>query len=139
MDPYEIIPGKSVGRYDIGAGYDGIIELLRIETIPYKTADNNYEKKIITADIIFWFENGELIQIMVRNDFKGKVNGKVGIGSYLRDVEKYIGKPVESGQIIEMVYIIKDLPGISFGLQDNDIDEEWDEKNAPIENIFVFK
>ncbi|MBO4865511.1 MAG: hypothetical protein J5582_02910 [Ruminococcus sp.] len=139
MDLYEIIPGKSVGRYNIGANYDSIIELLSTENILFRTADNNYEKKIITADIVFWFEEEALIQIMVCNDFKGKVNGKVGIGSYLSDVEKYIGKPEDSGQIIETVYMIKDVPGISFGLQDNDIDDEWDEKTAPIENIFVFE
>ena len=84
-------------------------------------------------------EDEELIRIMVRNDFKGKVYGKVGIGSYLSDVEKYIGKPEESGQFIETVYIIKDLPGIGFELQDNEIEEEWDDKTAPIETISVFK
>lgn len=76
---------------------------------------------------------------MVYNDFKGKVKGKVGIGSYLSDVEKFIGRPEEDGQNIETIYIIKDLPGICFELQDNDIDEEWNENTAPIETISVFK
>lgn len=139
MDFYEIIPGKSVGRYSIGANYDSIIEHLRTEKIPYKTTDNNYVKKINTADIVFWFKDKVLIQIMVYNDFKGKVKGKVGIGSYLSDVEKFIGRPEEDGQNIETIYIIKDLPGICFELQDNDIDEEWNENTAPIETISVFK
>lgn len=72
---------------------------------------------------IFWVDNktNKIFQIGVKGDFKGKFQGKIGLGSTLLDVQKYIGE--WRGEFD--VYVLPEYPGICFELKDIDhYDEE---------------
>ena len=76
---------------------------------------------------------------MAYGSFDGKFADRFGVGSYLCDIEDYLGEKASEKLV---TYLFTSVDGICFEL--NDIDDDWDDKewfkaNAPIEYISIFK
>ena len=132
MSLNDIVPGKRVGKFELGMPSSQLLQSL---------SDYRKEQRIScfvvwTEHIGFWIDESSLTvtQILVRGNYPGKVLGKVGIGDTLADVEKSFGKVIYEPYTWE----IQGFPGVAFELSQNDIYEDWDERDIPIETICVF-
>jgi len=132
IDKKDIVPEKRIGKIRLGMNYDKLIKLLKFTE--YTKEERASCFVIISDSIQMWVNKTSKVitQILVYNNFKGKINGKIGIGSTLKDVEKYIGKYEEDLG----VYKVKNCPGVCFELEDAD---DCDENTAPIECISIYK
>lgn len=127
-----IVPAVGIGNIKLGMTKAELTD---------KIGESFKEKKLgigCRLDIenaAFWTgEDGRVWQIGVRGDFKGKFRDTIGIGSTLRDVEKYIGNYAP----VYYTYELEGIKGICFELEDIDT-KPWDERTAPIEWIFVYE
>ena len=130
----EICPGYGIGKYLLG---DNLVNILDKIIGEYKESEEEDGSSVIMIDNAgFWFDkNKRLTQIGVTYGFLGKYCN-VGIGDTLVDVKENIGSFYEEYDD----YLIKGVKGLAIALDDNDdYDSEWDEMNAPIEWIFVYK
>jgi hypothetical protein len=126
-----IIPGKGVGKYQLGMSCDDLTSLLPLFT---KEQRESYFV-VYSGNFSFWIDEKTLTvtQIGVSGNYQGKILDKVGIGDTLVEVEEHFGK----SEYVLYVWEIVGLDGIALELEDNDIDEDWDEMLAPIESIYV--
>ncbi len=114
-----------------------------VDLINQLTGKYTIEKRVKTTVINYnsfsFFisvDNNRVFQISVGNKFDGKFLGKIGIGSTLADIEKYVGKWEEE---LDM-YILPDYKGVSFELKDiENFDEDWIEHKMPIEWINIYE
>lgn len=129
----EVIPGKRIGNYWIGLNKEDIIDDLE-SACEVREREDGFS--IYTFEnFSLWFEtNGELVQIGVREGFSGNYK-TISIGSTMKDVEKIFGGYEEDGD----QYLITGLEGICFELGDLDDRDDWNELEAPIEWILVYK
>ncbi|WP_141504459.1 hypothetical protein [Paenibacillus luteus] len=127
-----IIPGKSIGQFEIGCKRETLVSLIGQG---YKTEIRSNCIVIKMETLWFWIDEEEIVfQIRAFNGFYGKFDGKIGIGETLEDVESHYGKSINE----DYVYLITCIPGICFELKDvNDLDDVWYEMSAPIESIYV--
>ena len=128
----EIIPGERIGPYKPGAPDPERQAFWKNCTVREIQKGVVYE----SDEMSFWFDTDKnhVFQILVEGNSKARFNGRIGIGSTLVDVEKHVGQWYDELD----VYLLKDFPGICFALADNEIDEEWVEREASIEYICIF-
>jgi hypothetical protein len=132
-----IIPNAQIGFLKIGAGKSDITSISKDFSIKHLPAHDLY----VGGDIQIWLHRATncVTQIMVYDSFGGKFANRFGIGSYLCDIEKYLGE--KASEKLD-TYLFTSVKGICFELRD--IDDDWDDKewykaNAPIEYISIFK
>ncbi|MBF6589813.1 MAG: hypothetical protein IVW57_04685 [Ktedonobacterales bacterium] len=66
-----------------------------------------------SAAVDFWAEDGAVIQVMVRGDYRGTIQGKVGIGATLGEAEAALG-PIGEDDVGNPS--ASALPGMSFAV-----------------------
>lgn len=132
----KIIPNTQIGLVKIGDGKSDIASISKDFLIKHLPEHDLY----IGCDIQIWLHRAAnyVTQIMAYNCFDGKFADRFGIGSYLCDIEDYLGEKAseELGS-----YFFRSAEGICFELDDIDddwVDEEWFKANAPIEFITIF-
>lgn len=127
----KIIPGEGIDKYKLGVNVSHIIKYLNDE---YMIKERDDGSCVITIEnAMFWFdENRLLFQIGVTKGYNGKIDGKIGIGDTLNDVQKEIGTFYEEGDD----YLITNLKGVALELSD---DDDWNELTTPIEWIYVYR
>ena len=82
------------------------------------------------------FNTATAVSVAVcRAGFEGKYMDVIGIGNTLKDVNKLGFDCYED----KYDYLISGVGGIAFELGDTDSDYDWNEKEAPIEWIFVYQ
>jgi len=125
-----IIPGVGISNIKLGITKERLLEFI---------GESYQERALETGSIIvienakFWIaSDGKVDQIGVEKDFEGKYEEKIGLGSTLNDLKRYIGDYVQ----VYDTYELKDTKGICFELEDID---DWDELRAPIDHIYVFR
>lgn len=129
----EIIAGKRIGNLKLNISKE---ELITIIGNDYKEIMQETCSIIEIENARFWISSdGKVDQIGVGKDFKGKYKNVIGIGSTLTEVKRYIGKYIN----VYDTYEIEKESGICFELKDVEEWEQWDELNAPIEFIYVFR
>jgi len=101
-----------------------------------KTREQLPELEVLDfGSVQIWLRAGRVDQIGVRKGYRGRLNGTIGIGSSIRDVEAAIG-PVSEDE--EDNLIVLRSPGWCFET------EQWrghdlaDNGDAPITYIWVF-
>lgn len=134
-DKHKIIPGIRVGKYYLGMSINELLNNLSKEHINYQIQPLNNPVKIKTSNITFWIKDDLIDQIMVHNNFSGKFRDFIGIGSTLSDVLNFVGNWKSGYYDIAPIYVLVDVPGICFELEDEDY---WDEKEAPIKYISIY-
>ena len=133
----EIIPEVRIGEFCLGSPIEDIKSIIVGE---YTIRDKNsgmaeFAVRFDMENFSLWFVNGLLQQIGVYEGFLDKLNGKIGIGNSLPDIHMTCGETYKEFDD----WLIKGINGICFELADNDDDEEWDELQAPICAIYVYK
>ena len=82
-----------------------------------------------SACVDFWTDSdNQVYQVMVHDDYAGKLLGKIGVGSLLSDIEQFLG-PLST---IDDSLVVKGLAGIAF-------EPEIDMPDSPIIEIYVWK
>lgn len=135
MKTNAIIPGKSIGIFQLGWKKH---ELLSHFNNNYEIKDLNTEQKVFYNGFRFWInkQSETVKQISVLDSFDGKLFGKIGLGSTLKDIENNLGKWQDN---YDDVYTLPEHKGVCFELKDVDTpDEEWNEEQMPINVISVF-
>ena len=89
-----------------------------------------------SAMVDLWAGNGRVAQIMVHDGYRGKLMGKIGLGSTIADIERYIGA-VEEDEDDSLV--IRDFPGLFFEIEGYfpDLQKDPAYRYAPIKEIYV--
>ena len=132
-----VVEASHIGEFYIGMSKKELLRLLNTEY--EEDTERNHYIVIETGNAMFWIdrESSKIKQIGVTKGFEGKFRDKIGIGSTLTNVLKYIGNYKE----VYDTYELEDIPGICFELEDVDEwdwDGDWEELAAPIEWIFVY-
>lgn len=129
----EVINGKSINGFQINWSTDDLINKIGKR---YSKKDLSECYLIKYKNFRFWInkKTNKIYQIGVTGDYSGKFLNKIGIGSTLEDVKKYVGEWQEDLD----VYIIPKYEGVCFELAENDIEEEWIEDKMPINAIYVY-
>jgi hypothetical protein len=134
METNIIIAGKEIAGFQLGWTLEDLLQKIGTNY----TSERRSETTVIYYKCFTFFildHDNKVEQITVGMDFQGKFLGKIGIGSTLQDVEKYIGKWEDDLD----VYIVPQYKGICFELADNGIEEEWIEELMPIEWISIYE
>ncbi|WP_102272009.1 hypothetical protein [Cytobacillus massiliigabonensis] len=126
----EIIPGERIGIFRLGCKVETFKKNL---TNQYQIEDREGKYIILEENFKFWVDKTSetITQITVFNKFQGRFKERIGIGSTLDELQRYIGNWQEQFG----VYIIPEYPGICFELLD---EECWDECKSPIEYISIY-
>lgn len=136
MKDGEIIPGERIGDIMLGISKE---ELLGKIGERYSERNTAAGLLIESGNTRFWIgEDETLIQIGVGKGFLGKLYGKIGIGSTLRDVKTYMGG-YDDSDTLYVTYGIEGIEGFYFECEDEGEDEEWDELTDRIEYMYVYK
>lgn len=128
-----IIPGKSVGEFQIGWTKNELFSRNLIDrdyTNQYMPESCIHEKN---RNIVIHINENNIIQeIVAMNNYKGKVNGIFGIGDCLKDFRDQI-KYETSEYDSEGYFYFPDIPGLRL------LAERWNEDGSkPIESISIF-
>lgn len=138
----DIIPGVGIGPFQLGADESSILQI----SSNFSVRRSSDTSRIYTGnDIMIWvdMESGKIDQVLVEGSFQGKLLGKFGIGSYLREIEEHLGEKVKIESEITCVYEFPSLPGVCFELEDVDVPDDVlianpYEELAPIQCISVY-
>ena len=137
MQSGDILPGIGIGNIKLGMNLNDVEKI-----IPNSSIQHLPEFYILHGgDIKVWINISTncVTQIMVFGTFKGKLMNEFGIGSHLSAIEQKLNQVAQEEHY---VYIIKNLKGICFELEE--IEEDWDnidwfKSNSKINFISVFK
>lgn len=130
----QIIPGKRIGKFQLGWRLDELINHLEFEyTIEH------YPNEIITImSNDFWFTLNKtkgLYSIYSMGKYQGKYNNLVGLGSILTDIHGDLNYELDEEFLYDTMwwrFKPRDVQGIHFQTE-----EEWDDR-TPIFSIQVF-
>lgn len=133
----DIIPGKCIGRIELGKNVSVLLE----QSDDFTIRDLSECQLYIGADVQVWVDKTRkmITQIMVYGDFGGTFMGKFKIGSFLGQIEEWLGESAYEDD--DDVYVFESQKGICFELEDVEGDwgcMTWVKYNAPIEYISVF-
>lgn len=125
-----ILPGIGIGAIKLNMTKKELLDLIGTN---FKERMRDDSSIIEVENAKFWIaKDHRLDQIGVYGDFSGKYKNCIGIGSTLQDVTTHIGEYIQVYDTFEL----KNDKGICFELEDI---EDWDERTAPIEAIYVFR
>lgn len=126
----DIIPAVGIGNIRLNSTKEDLLKFLKGD---FKERFREVDSIIEIENAKFWIANdGKVDQIGVEGDFRGKYKDAIGLGSTLKDVKNLVGNYVNVYDTYEMEVD----KGICFELEDID---EWDELEAPIDHIYVFR
>ena len=142
---WDILPNVGIGQFHILDRWDKVIDYLKAQNIEYFVKKNRTYYSIVTNNIRVSFnKNQQIFAISVFNNFQGKINGCVGLGSTLKDVKDCLGEYVDGLNPVYPTYELAVTKGVEFKLSDDssydDINDdiEWDETAVPIVEITVW-
>lgn len=110
INSWEIFPNVGVGKFFILDKYDKIIEFLKNKNINYSIEKNRVFYSLKTESVKVAFDkNKQVFAISVFNNFKGKINNLIGLGSTLQDVKEKLGEYTEGFNEVYPTYELKKL------------------------------
>ncbi|SRR5579885_3598751 len=137
----DIIPGESAAGIQLGSSIEEVLnkdknsfssgEVVNIS--PSFPLNIRYRSAMVDV----WAVEGKVEQIMVHDGYCGKLMGKIGLGSTVADIERYVGAWEEDE---EDNLVIRDFPGLFFeveGYFPNVKDPAF--RHAPIKEIYVVR
>ena len=139
----DIIPGEGIGLFKLDMSREDVENIINVKG--YKLDKGKLYNIYDCGDVEIWFDGDRIYQISVFGDFKGKLLGELGIGSYLADIEKKL-----NAVSIDNVYVevFDEMKGICFELSEEEHDEadlyegevyfRWRKSNLPIARISVY-
>ncbi len=110
-----IVAGKSAAGFMLGMQKNDVSkEVLNLFTVT--EIINEYVKdlslyKYYTDEVILFFEQDQLTQIGLFNNYKGTIHNELGLGSVVRDFETVFGDMVEGD---EDQLVFSNLKGLCF-------------------------
>ncbi len=135
-----IVPGRSAAGIQLGSPIEEVLnehknsfdsgEVVK-PTFPVRVT-TRYRSAMVDVGVI----KGKVEQIMVHDGYRGKLMGKIGLGSTIADIERYIGA-VEEDE--EDNLVIRDFPGLVFEIEGYfpDLRKDPAFRFAPIKEISV--
>ena len=130
----EIIPGKRIGKFQLGWRLDELVKYLDFE---YTIEQCPNETTLVTSKD-FWFTLNETLglhNIYSMGNYRGKYKNLIGLGSILSDNKGTLDYELDEEFLEDTMwwrFKPRDVQGIHF-VPEN----EWDDK-TPIESIHVF-
>jgi len=135
-----IVPGRSAAGIQLGSPIEEVLnehknsfdsgEVVK-PTFPVRVT-TRYRSAMVDVGVI----KGKVEQIMVHDGYRGKLMGKIGLGSTIADIERYIGA-VEEDE--EDNLVIRDFPGLFVEIEGYfpDLRKDPAFRFAPIKEISV--
>jgi hypothetical protein len=127
-----IIPGLSAAGIRVGSEHSELAEAGQSK--PERIHGNDVKYRL--GAVTLWVNDGLIEQVSVRSPYRGKVNGLIGIGDRIADVQAAFGPVVEDD---DDNLVVPALPGWCFETED------WLSGRTPdgngdavIAEIFVF-
>ncbi len=129
----DIVPGKCIGEIYLGMNMKQVCEIVSVNKI--RDLPDFYV--VESENISIWIsrEEDKVTQILVENEFKGKYNNFIGIGTSLKEIHEKFG--INWFEDLDC-YFLENLDGMCFELGDSGNDYYWNEETAPIIAISVF-
>ncbi len=129
----KVIPNVGIGPFRLGMSTKELEKIICDYTIENRT--NGILKVYHVENAQFFFDkNDALQQAGVSFGFKSKYLDAIGIGDTVKELTKLGYEYYEEFDD----YLIRGVDGICFELGDTNSDDDWNEKEAPIEWIFVY-
>lgn len=135
-----IDPGESAAGIQLGSPIE---EVLKEDKHSFDSGEREkpwfptlVKTRYCSAMVDVWAGNGRVTQIMVHDSYRGKLMGKIGLGSTIADIERDIGA-VEEDEDDSLV--IRDFPGLFFEIEGYfpDLQKDPAYRYAPIKEIYV--
>ena len=134
-----IVPGESAAGIKLGTPIE---EVLNEHTNTFDSGEvvkPTFPVRVTTwyrsAMVDLWVIKGKVAQIMVHDGYRGKLMGKIGLGSTFADIERYIGAWEEDE---EDNLVSRDYPGLFFRVEGYFPDlGDPAFRQAPIKEIYV--
>ena len=127
-----IIPGKSAAGIELGQAIDEVIKFNQPNEITIHGDSTKYNFN----QVVFWANNGRVFQIGVKLGYQGSIQGKVGVGTTIHDVQLTFGEVSEDG---EDNFIVSNFLGWCFETEVWQNGQEISKNlNSRITEIFVF-
>ena len=134
-----IVPGRSAAGIQLGSPIEEVLnehknafssgEVVNIS--PSFPLNIRYRSAMVDV----WAVEGTVEMIMVHDGYRGKLMGKIGLGSTFADIERYIGAWEEDE---EDNLVIRDFPGLFFRVEGYFPDlKDPAFRHAPIKEIYV--
>ncbi|AOZ96998.1 hypothetical protein [Butyrivibrio hungatei] len=128
-----IIPNVGIGQFLLGMTNKELEEYISEYTIEHRA--NDIKVYHIENALFFFDKTDSLTQVGVSVGFEGKFNDAIGVGNTINELNNLGFECYED----KYDYLISGVDGIAFELGDTDSDYDWNEKEAPIEWIFVYQ
>ncbi len=136
-----IVPGESAAGIQLGSPIEEVLNEHKNsfssgENLKYSRATTRYRSAMVDV----WVIKGKVEQIMVHDGYRGKLMGKIGLGSTFADIERHIGAWEEDE---EDNLVIRDFPGLFFEVEGYfpdyfpDLQKDPTFRHAPIKEIYV--
>jgi hypothetical protein len=128
-----IVPNESAAGVRIGDDARNIVQhagLTYVEDPPHRLL------RYPMGSVILWVMAGCVTQIGVVLGYRGMINGRIGLGATITDVERELGAVIEDD---EDNLIVPSVPGWCFETEQWHGDELQANKLARIVSIFVFR
>lgn len=135
-----IVPGESAAGIQLGSPIE---EVLNEHTNSFSSGEvvrpsfpTLMKTRYRSAMVDVWAIGGKVAQIMVHDGYRGKLMGKIGLGSTIADIERHIGA-VEEDE--DDTLVIRDFPGLFFEIEGYfpDVQKDPTFRQAPIKEIYV--
>ena len=135
-----IVPGESAAGIQLGTPIE---EVLNEHTNSFSSGEvvrpsfpTLVKTRYRSAMVDVWAIEGKVKQIMVHDGYRGKLMGKIGLGSTIADIERHIGA-VEEDE--DDTLVIRDFPGLFFEIEGYfpDVQKDPTFRQAPIKEIYV--
>jgi hypothetical protein len=113
-----IIPGVSAGGLKIGMPVSDVLSRMGLLFTAEPVVNPHVPAPLVTryrSEMVdFWDRDGLVDQVMVHHGYRGKMMGKIGLGSTIADAEELIG-PV--GEDDEDNLVIEGIDGLVFEIE----------------------
>ena len=129
-----IVPNESAAGIQIGADAREIVERASL-TFTFDPPDKSRSYSV--GVVLLWVRAGTIHQIGVIGGYRGRIDGRIGIGSTIADVEDAFGRVLEDD---EDNLVVSSLPGWCFETEPwVDGDDLRQNRFARITAIYVFR
>jgi hypothetical protein len=134
-----IVPGESAAGIQLGSPIEEILNEQKnsfdFGEVVNLSPSFPLNKRYRSAMVDVWVIEGRVEQIMVHDGYRGKLMGKIGLGSTFADSERHIGAWEEDE---EDNLVIRDFPGLFFRVEGYFPDlKDPAFRFAPIKEIYV--
>ena len=135
-----IVPGESAAGIQLGSPIEEVLNAHKHSFSSGEVVRPSFPTLVKTryrsAMVDVWAIEGRVKQIMVHDGYRGKLMGKIGLGSTIADIERYIGA-VEEDE--DDTLVIRDFPGLFFEIEGYfpDLQQDPTFGHAPMKEIYV--